>query len=213
MRRLADAMADGDRILAVIKGSAITNDGSDKVGYLAPSVDGQAKAVTEALVISGVDAETISYIETHGTGTIIGDPIEVTALTQAFRQFTQRKNYCAIGSLKSNIGHLGEAAGVAAFIKTIMALRHREIPPSLHFESPNPQIDFVNSPFFVNQKLTPWQQTEARRRAGITSLGAGGTNCHVIVEEPPPLDPPGPSRSRPLLFLSARTPCGTRIRH
>ena len=206
LRRLADAAADGDRILGVIKGSAITNDGSDKVGYLAPSVDGQAKAVTEALVISGVDPESISYIETHGTGTIVGDPIEVAALTQAFRQFTEKKGFCAIGSLKSNIGHLGEAAGVAAFIKTILALNHREIPSSLHYESPNPQIDFASSPFFVNPRLARWPASAGPRRAGITSLGAGGTNCHVIVEEPPPSAPTGPSRPRQLLLLSARTP-------
>ena len=206
LRRLADAAADGDRILGVIKGSAMTNDGSAKVGYLAPSVDGQAKAVTEALVISGVDPESISYIETHGTGTIVGDPIEVAALTQAFRQFTDKKGFCAIGSLKSNIGHLGEAAGVAAFIKTILALNHREIPSSLHYESPNPQIDFASSPFFVNPRLARWPASAGPRRAGITSLGAGGTNCHVIVEEPPPSAPTGPSRPRQLLLLSARTP-------
>ena len=155
LRRLADAAADGDQILAIIKGSAITNDGSDKVGYLVPSVNGQTKAIIEALTISEVDPETISYIEAHGTGTIVGDPIEMVALTQAFRQFTDKNQFCAIGSLKSNIGHLGEAAGVAALIKTVLALNNREIPPSLHYEAPNPQIDFANSPFYVNAKLAP----------------------------------------------------------
>lgn len=185
LRRLADAVADGDRVLAVVKGSAINNDGSGKVSYLAPSVEGQAKAVTEALTISGVHPETISYVEAHGTGTMLGDPIEVAALTQAYRHLTSKKGFCALGSVKSNIGHLGEAAGVAAFIKTVLAIQNRVLPPSLHYESPNPQIDFANSPFFVNSKLTPWSPPAGPRRAGITSLGAGGTNCHLIVEEPP----------------------------
>src|SRR5262249_35809292 len=135
LRRLAEAVADGDRILAVIKGSAITNDGSDKVGYLAPSVEGQAKAVTRALPVSGVNPETFFFGEMQGPGSIVGDPIEVVALTRAYRQFTQEKGFCAIGSLKSNIGHLGEAAGVAGFIKTVLALGNREIPPSLHYRA------------------------------------------------------------------------------
>ena len=205
LRRLADALADRDRILAIVKGSAINNDGSAKIGYLAPSVEGQSRAIIEALTISGVQPETITHVEAHGTGTMIGDPIEVVALTGAYRQFTQKKRYCALGSVKSSIGHLGEAAGVAAFIKTVLALENREIPPSLHFESPNPQIDFENSPFIVNAKLTPWPSSVEPRRAGITSLGAGGTNCHVIVEEPPKAQPSGPSRSWQLLLLSADT--------
>jgi acyl transferase domain-containing protein/thioesterase domain-containing protein/NADPH-dependent curcumin reductase CurA len=206
LRRRADAEANGDRILALVKGSAINNDGFGKVGYLAPSVDGQAKAVTEALAISGVDPETISCVEAHGTGTIVGDPIEVTAITQAYRRFTQKTGFCALGSLKGNIGHLGEAAGIAAFIKTVLALTHREIPPSLHYENPNPQIDFASSPFYVNAKLAPWQTNSTPRRAGITSLGAGGTNCHVIVEEAPAAPPPQSSRPWQLLLLSAATP-------
>lgn len=205
LRRLSDAEADGDQILAVIKGSAVNNDGSSKVGYLAPSVEGQAKAVAEALTISGVDPQTISYVECHGTGTIVGDPIEITALTQAWRSFTDKSGICAIGSLKSNIGHLGEAAGVAALIKTVLALQNREIPPSLHYETPNPQIDFANSPFFVNAKLASWSGSAGSRRAGITSLGAGGTNCHVIVEEAPPAPRSGAARSQHLLLLSARS--------
>ena len=206
LRRLADAQNDGDRILAVIRGSAINNDGSQKVGYLAPSVEGQAKAITEALAVSGIDPETISYIEAHGTGTIVGDPIEVAALTQAYRRFTQKTGFCAIGSLKSNIGHLGEAAGVAGFIKTTLALQHQQIPPSLHYGTPNPQIDFTSSPFYVNTTLTPWQRSGAPRRAGITALGAGGTNCHVILEEAPEALPSSPSRPWQLLLLSAKTP-------
>lgn len=185
LRRLSDAEADGDQILAVIKGSAINNDGSAKVGYLAPSVDGQARAIVEALTISGVDPETIGYVEMHGTGTIVGDPIEVTALTQAWRNFTDKRGICAIGSLKSNIGHLGEAAGVAAFIKTVLMLNHGEIPPSLHYEKPNPQIDFAESPFYVNARLAAWPKPEPLRRAAVTALGAGGTNCHVILEKAP----------------------------
>jgi amino acid adenylation domain-containing protein len=202
LRRLADALADGDRILAVVKGSAINNDGSSKVGYLAPSVEGQSKAITEALTVSGVHPETISYNEAHGTATIVGDPIEVVALTEAYRHFTQKKGFCALGSVKSNIGHLGEVAGIAAFVKTVLALQNQIIPPSLHYESPNPQIDFANSPFFVNAKLVPWPASDGPRRAGITSLGAGGTNCHVIVEEPPAVPASGPSRSWQLLLLS-----------
>jgi acyl transferase domain-containing protein len=164
------------------------------------------RAITEALTISGVHPETISYVEAHGTGTIVGDPIEVTAITQAYRQFTEKKGFCGIGSVKSNLGHLGEAAGVAAFIKTVLALENQEIPPSLHYELPNPQIDFANSPFFVNAKLSPWPKSAEPCRAGITSLGAGGTNCHVIVEEAPP-PPPSSGSSRPwqLLLLSANT--------
>jgi acyl transferase domain-containing protein/NADPH:quinone reductase-like Zn-dependent oxidoreductase/thioesterase domain-containing protein/NAD(P)-dependent dehydrogenase (short-subunit alcohol dehydrogenase family)/acyl carrier protein len=206
LRRRADAAAAGDQILAIIKGSAINNDGSDKVGYLAPSVEGQSRSIVEALSLAQVDPATISYVETHGTGTTVGDPIEFVALAQAFRQFTDRCGFCAIGSLKSNIGHLGEAAGVAAFIKTVLALKHREIPPSLHYESPNPQIDFASSPFYVNAQLAPWRSPHGPRRAGITSLGAGGTNCHVIVEEPPAPPPSGPARPAQLLLLSARTP-------
>lgn len=205
LRRLSDAEADGDTILAVIKGSAINNDGSSKVGYLAPSVDGQAKAITEALTISGIEPDTIGYVEMHGTGTIVGDPIEVTALTQAWRQFTDKRGICAIGSLKSNIGHLGEAAGIAAFIKTVLALNNREIPPSLNFESPNPQIDFADSPFFVNTGLASWPKSTAPRRAAVTALGAGGTNCHVILEEAPPAQSSSASRPWQLLTLSAAT--------
>jgi acyl transferase domain-containing protein/NADPH:quinone reductase-like Zn-dependent oxidoreductase/thioesterase domain-containing protein/NADP-dependent 3-hydroxy acid dehydrogenase YdfG/acyl carrier protein len=206
LRRLADAEADGDQILAIIKGSALTNDGSDKVGYLAPGVEGQSKAIVEALTISEVDPATISYVETHGTGTMVGDPIEFVALTEAFRQFTGRCGFCAIGSLKSNIGHLGEAAGIAAFIKTVLALQNRQIPPSLHFESPNPEIDFASSPFYVNTKLMPWVGQLGARRAGVTSLGVGGTNCHVILEEPAAsLERAELSRAGHLLLFSAHT--------
>ena len=195
LRRLEDALADHDTIHAILLGSAINNDGSRKVGYLAPSVDGQAEVIAEALAVAGVEASEISYVETHGTGTRVGDPIEIKALTQAFRQSTQAKGYCAIGSLKTNIGHLDTAAGVASLIKTVLALRHRQIPPSLHFRKPNPLIDFQGSPFFVNSHLTEWKADRTPRRAGVTSLGIGGTNAHVVLEEAPPLEQGTASRS------------------
>lgn len=206
LRRLQDAVDSGDRIYAVIKGSAVNNDGAMKVGYLAPSVEGQSRAITEALAISGVDATSIGYIEAHGTGTLVGDPIEITALTEAFRQYTDRTGFCAIGSLKSNIGHLGEAAGVAGFIKAVLSLEHRQLPPTIHFETPNPRLELATSPFVVNDRLREWPESGSPRRAGITSLGAGGTNCHVIVQEAPRTDAPAPSRSTQLLVLSTRTP-------
>ncbi len=205
LRRLADALRDGDDVLAVIRGSAVNNDGAAKVGYLAPSVDGQAAAVTEALAVAGVDPAEISYVEMHGTGTALGDPIEVAALTRAFRQGTDRKGYCAIGSVKPNIGHLDTAAGVASVIKTVEALRHRQIPPSLHYEAPNPEIDFENSPFFVNAKLRDWASDGAPRRAGVSSLGVGGTNAHVVLEEAPATPAAGASREHQLLLISARS--------
>ena len=183
MRRLEDALADGDSIRAVILGSAINNDGARKVGYLAPSVEGQAEVIAEALEFAGVSADDISYVEAHGTGTIVGDPIEIRALTQAFRRSTNRRGYCAIGSLKTNVGHLDAASGVAALIKTVLALEHAKLPPSLHFETPNPHIEFASSPFFVNSKLADWPSGAVPRRAGVTSLGIGGTNAHVVLEE------------------------------
>ena len=185
LKRLADAIADGDYIHAVIKGSSINNDGSLKVGYTAPSIDGQAAVISQAQAVAGIDAETITYIEAHGTATLLGDPIEIAALTQAFRASTQKKGFCAIGSLKTNIGHLNTAAGVAGLIKTVLALKHKLLPPSLHFEKPNPQIDFANSPFYVNSKLCPWETNGTPRRAGVSSFGIGGTNAHVVLEETP----------------------------
>jgi len=205
LKRLPDALAAGDRIVAVIKGSAINNDGSDKVGFTAPSVNGQARVITEALTIAGVEPETVSYIETHGTGTHLGDPIEVAALTQAFRSRTDKKNFCAIGSVKTNLGHLDAAAGVTGLIKTALALQHQELPPSLHFEAPNPKIDFANSPFYVNAKLADWKADPFPRRAGVSSFGIGGTNAHVVVEEAPAAELSSISRSHQLLVLSAKT--------
>lgn len=205
LKRLDDAVADGDHILAVIKASAINNDGAMKVGYLAPSVEGQAKAITEAITLSGISPESISYVEAHGTGTLVGDPIEITAITQAYRNFTQKKSYCALGSLKTNIGHLGETAGIAGFIKTVLSLKNGFIPPSLNFSQPNPQIDFPESPFFVNTRLVEWKRGETPRRAGVTALGAGGTNAHVILEEAPPSPQTTESRGWHMLLLSAKT--------
>ena len=185
LRRLEDAIADGDHIWAVIKGSAINNDGAAKAGYLAPSVDGQAAAVQKALDSAGVDAETLDYIECHGTGTYLGDPIEVSALTEAYQQTTSETGFCRIGSVKTNIGHLDTAAGVAGLVKTAMGLHHRQIPPSLGYEAPNPAIDFESSPFRVNDQLTDWISHRGPRRGAVNSLGVGGTNAHAIIEEAP----------------------------
>ncbi|MFB2970446.1 beta-ketoacyl synthase N-terminal-like domain-containing protein [Aerosakkonema sp. BLCC-F183] len=205
LKRLEDAIADGDSIHAVIRGFAINNDGCLKVGYTAPSIDGQAEAIAQALAMAEVDPETINYIEAHGTGTPLGDPIEIAALTQAFRANTEKKGFCAIGSAKTNIGHLDTAAGVTGLIKTVQALKHKLLPPSLHFEKPNPRIDFANSPFFVNAKLSEWQRNGTPRRAGVSSFGIGGTNAHVVLEEAPILEPSGDSRPWQLLVLSAKT--------
>jgi len=206
LKRLAEALEDGDTIHAVIKGSAINNDGSLKVSYTAPSVEGQAEVIAAAQAVAGVEPETIRYVECHGTGTSLGDPIEVTALTKVFREGTERKGFCALGSVKSNLGHLDAAAGVAGFLKTVLALEHREIPPSLNFERPNPAIDFAASPFYVNTTLAPWEPDGGPRRAGVSSFGVGGTNAHVILEEAPPAAAPAPSRPWQLLTLSARSP-------
>lgn len=205
LKRLEEAINDGDTIHAVICGSAINNDGSDKVGFTAPSVNGQAEVIVEALALSEIHPETIAYIETHGTGTALGDPVEIAALTQAFRMRTDRKGFCAIGSVKTNVGHLDEAAGVAGLIKTILALKHGIIPPSLNYQRPNPQIDFANSPFFVNTKLSEWPKSQSPRRAGVSSFGIGGTNCHVVLEEAPRSESTAQSREWHILPLSAKT--------
>ncbi|APE42970.1 polyketide synthase [Sulfitobacter alexandrii] len=185
LRRLSDAVADGDHIWAVIKGSAVNNDGAAKAGYLAPSVDGQTAAITAALDAAGVAAQSIGMVECHGTGTYLGDPIEVAALTEAYRTRTDAADFCRIGSVKTNIGHLDTAAGVAGFAKAALALHHGQIPPSLGFEAPNPAIPFEGSPFRVNDRLTDWPGGETPRRAAINALGVGGTNAHAIIEEAP----------------------------
>ncbi|MDH3716819.1 MAG: aminotransferase class III-fold pyridoxal phosphate-dependent enzyme, partial [Planctomycetota bacterium] len=205
LKRLVDAIRDGDHVEAVILGSAVNNDGSAKIGFTAPSVEGQAAVIAEALAVADVDASSVSYVEAHGTGTTLGDPIEIAALTKAFRESTDRSGYCAIGSLKTNIGHLDAGAGVAGLIKTSLALKHKQIPASLNFKKPNPQIDFANSPFFVNDKLRDWETAGHPRRAGISSFGLGGTNFHAILEEAPDIEPSGPSRPYQLLTLSAKS--------
>ncbi len=207
LRRLADALADGDHIRAVIRGSAVNNDGAAKAGYLAPSVEGQAACVAEALAVADVPADTIDYVECHGTGTYLGDPIEVAALTQAFRRTTEDRDFARIGSVKTNIGHLDTAAGVASLIKTTLALQHGQMPPSLNFEVPNPAIDFEASPFRVNDRLADWPRRKGPRRAGVNSLGVGGTNAHVVLEEAPEAAASGESDwPFQLLALSARSP-------
>ena len=190
LRRLSDALADGDHIWAVIKGSAVNNDGAAKAGYLAPSVEGQADAIAEAHAVAGIAADTIDYVECHGTGTYLGDPIEVAALTQAFHATSDQIGHCRIGSVKTNIGHLDTAAGVASLIKASLALHNRQMPPSLGYEKPNPAIDFEHSPFRVNDRLTDWPRGDHPRRAGVNSLGVGGTNAHVVLEEAPQAQPP-----------------------
>ena len=206
LKRLAEAIEDGDHIHAVIKGSAINNDGSQKVGFTAPSVEGQAEAIAMALAVAGVSPETISYIEAHGTGTSLGDPIEISALTQVFRQGTKAKGFCAIGSVKSNIGHLNAAAGVTGLIKTAIALEEKEIPPSINYERANPAIDFAESPFYVNDRLRDWDAGDRPRRAGVSSFGIGGTNAHVVLEEAPARESTVSARSAHLLVLSAKSP-------
>jgi acyl transferase domain-containing protein len=186
LKRLSEALADGDTIRAVIIGSAINNDGADKVGFTAPSVQGQSEAITMAQAMAGVEPGTIQYIEAHGTGTELGDPIEIAALTQAFRLGTEQRNFCAIGSVKSNMGHLDAAAGIAGLLKTMLALEHRQIPPTLHVEQPNPNIDFAGSPFYIATRLADWPSQATPRRAGVSSFGIGGTNAHVVLEEAPP---------------------------
>ncbi len=202
LKRLEEAWADGDHIYAVIKGSAINNDGATKVGYTAPSIEGQTAVIQEAQAIADVEPETISYIETHGTGTALGDPIEIAALTQAFG--TNGRAWCALGAVKSNIGHTDAAAGVAGVIKTALALRHGLIPPSLHFATPNPNLNLENSPFFVNDRLRDWQRNGTPRRAGVSSFGIGGTNAHLIMEEAPQRPAMNVDKRAYLLPLSAK---------
>lgn len=205
LKRLSEAISDGDTIHAVIRGAAVNNDGAAKVGFTATSVAGQVDVIAMAQAVANVDAGSISYIETHGTATPLGDPIEVEALTRVFRNDTEKKNFCAIGSVKTNIGHLDAAAGVAGLIKTVLALKHEQIPPSLHFKSPNPHIDFANSPFYVNAKLADWKRNISPRRAGVSSFSLGGVNAHVVIEDAPAAEPDEASRPWQLLLLSAKT--------
>ena len=206
LKRLQDAAADGDHIYAVVKGSAVNNDGIRKVGFTAPSVQGQAEAIRIAQLVAEVEPDTIGYIETHGTGTPLGDPVEIEALKLAFN--TNKKNFCAIGSVKTNVGHLDSAAGVTGFIKAVLALKYKRIPPSLHFQHPNPKLEIEDSPFYVNTTLKEWENKHHPLRAGVSSFGIGGTNAHVLLEEVPESilsRPSSPSREYQVIMLSAKT--------
>ena len=203
LKCLEDALADGDTIHAVIRGSAINNDGADKVGYTAPSVLGQARAISRAHAVAGVAADSIGYVETHGTGTSLGDPIEIRALSRSFAGAAAQS--CALGAVKPNIGHLDSAAGVAGLIKTVKVLSERQIPPTVNFRQPNPQIDFESSPFYVSKELRHWHSGATPRRAGVSSFGIGGTNAHVVLEEAPAMEPGHGYRDHHLVLLSAKT--------
>lgn len=205
LKRLEEAIADGDLIYGVIKGSAVNNDGSAKMSYMAPSVVGQSNVISMALANSELDPTDISYIETHGTATVIGDPIEFEALKQVYGDGHDLKGFCGIGSIKSNIGHLDTAAGVAGLIKTILSLYHGKIPATLNYEAPNPQINLEDSPFYVNSTLSKWPEQKSLKRAAVSSFGVGGTNAHVIVEQAPDVEASGPSRPVQLLTFSARS--------
>ena len=208
LKRLEEAIADGDSVYAVIRGSAVNNDGSaGKAGYTAPSLEGQAGVIAQAMSVAGVTPDSIRYIETHGTGTALGDAIEIAALTQLFRSHTQARNFCALGSVKTNIGHSVQAAGVAGLIKTALMLKHRCLVPSLHFETANPQLNLAESPFYVNTERSRWPEDGHPLRAGVSSFGVGGTNAHVVLEEPPEREPASDSTELPahMLCLSARS--------
>ncbi|HEY0698864.1 MAG TPA: polyketide synthase, partial [Micromonospora sp.] len=185
IKRLSDAIADGDHIRAVVLGNAINNDGANKVGFTAPSVDGQSEAIAQAVDMAGVDPRTISYVEAHGTGTAMGDPIEVAALTAVYTRETEDRGWCGIGSVKSNIGHLSQPSGIVSVIKTVLAMEHGLIPPTINYETANPAIDFADTPFYVVNSLTKWDTDGVPRRAGVSSFGIGGTNAHVVLEEAP----------------------------
>jgi len=206
LKRLSDAVSDGDLIYAVIKGSAINNDGSDKVSFSAPNIEGQSEVIALAQALAGITADTVDYVEAHGTGTPLGDPIEVTALTNAFRATTDLRQYCGLGSVKTNVGHLEAAAGITGLIKTCLAIYNRQIPPSLHFKEPNPNIDFDRSPFYVVKELTEWPKNDHPCRAGVSSFGMGGTNAHVILEEPPNRPARNIVPTMQIIPISAKTP-------
>ena len=206
LKRLADALADGDPIRAVLLGAAVNNDGAGKMGYTAPSLDGQAEVIALAQARAEVDPGTITYVEAHATATPLGDPIEVGALSQVFRAGTTRRGFCGLGSLKSNLGHLDAAAGIAGLIKTVLSLEHKLLPPTLNFQRLNPQIDFQDTPFYINDTLKPWTTDGHPRRAGVSSFGIGGTNAHAVLEEAPAQEPSVVNRPAHILVLSARTP-------
>lgn len=206
LKRLSDALADGDEVFAVIRGAAINNDGGHKASFTAPSSDGQAAVIAMALADADVPARSISYVEAHGTATPLGDPIEIEGLTRAFRLDTQDTGFCRVGSVKSNMGHLVIAAGAAGVIKTALSLQQERIPATVHFRAPNPDIDFASTPFVVEGAMTEWKRSAVPRRAGVSSFGVGGTNAHVVMEEAPLLPDSDPAEGPQLLTLSARTP-------
>ncbi len=206
LKRLGDALRDGDPIHAIIKGSAINNDGASRVAFSAPGVEGQSSVITEALAAADVHPETIQYVEAHGSGTDLGDTIEIAALTRAFRAHTDRAGFCTVGAVKTNLGHLDAAAGIAGLIKTVLAIEHGEIPPTVHFQAPNPKLNIDGSPFVIRGELRPWETDGTPRRAGVSSFGIGGTNAHVVLEEAPAPVPSGPSRPWQVLAVSARSP-------
>ncbi|SFJ02652.1 Acyl transferase domain-containing protein [Streptosporangium canum] len=206
LKHLKDAIRDGDHVYTVIKGTAINNDGNAKVSFTAPSVEGQARAAASALLAAGLTGDDIDYIEAHGTGTPLGDPIEVAALTRGLRETTDRRQDVVLGSVKTNIGHLDAAAGVAGFIKAVQSVRHGLVPPTLNFTTPNPQIDFAASPFYVSSELVDWPEVDRPRRAAVNSIGMGGTNAHVVIEQAPPPAPASGSAAWQLLRVSAATP-------
>jgi len=205
LKRLEDAVADGDSIYAVIRGFATNNDGSDKVGYTAPSVEGQANVIAMAQALAGVSPDSIGYVEAHGTGTPLGDPIEMAALTKAFRTHTKAKQFCAVGTAKTNVGHLDIAAGITGLIHATHIVRDGVFPPTLHFQKPNPKLDLENTPFFLNSKRKEWRQENGPRRAGVSAFGVGGTNAHVVLEQAPARQSSPSARSMQLLVLSARS--------
>ncbi len=205
LKRLSDALADGDTIHAVIRSVAINNDGRDKASFTAPSVDGQAAVIAAAQAAAGIEPRSISYVETHGTATPLGDPIEVAGLTRAFRRGTPDVGFCRIGSVKSNVGHLVIAAGATGVIKTALALAREQLPPSIHFDAPNPNIEFEGSPFVVNDQLSAWPRGNEPRRAGVSSFGVGGTNAHAVMEEAPQQLDSSAAQGPQLLMLSARS--------
>lgn len=205
LKRYSDAIADGDRIDAIIRSTAINNDGNLKIGYTAPSIQRQADVIAEAIEMANLTADCISYVETHGTGTLLGDPIEIAGLKQAFAHSSNETQFCAIGSVKSNIGHLDVAAGIAGLIKTVLCLKHKVLPASINFDNPNPNIDFKNSPFYVNQQTCAWSTLKLPRRAGVSSFGIGGTNAHIILEEAPNISITKSKQQNHLLCISAKT--------
>ncbi|AOO82159.1 hybrid non-ribosomal peptide synthetase/type I polyketide synthase [Bosea vaviloviae] len=205
LKRLEDAVADRDHVYAVIRGVGLNNDGAGKVGFTAPSVDGQAGAIVMAHAAADIDARSIGYVECHGTGTPMGDPIEVAGLTSAFRLTTEDRGFCALGSVKSNIGHLDAAAGVAGLIKATLAVANGTLPASLHVTQPNPALDLPNSPFFIADRQQDWPAGEGPRRAGVSAFGVGGTNVHLVLEQAPATEAEAPARSSQILTISARS--------